>query len=189
MPRSIPSPLASGRSTKRSSHRQTDRHELTCFGGPVSVSVRLPRGIRVIVAALFGTVLICGAVLLDDRLNATVEQRVSEGTAVTGRVVQAERFRVSRSYAVTRMTVAYAVDGVAYQERFSSQLDVGRHHAGEELTVYVDRDDPSRAATAEGYATEDLLLQLPDLLGVAGGLAIVAALVWIKTGGRPSGTS
>ncbi|NBE81621.1 DUF3592 domain-containing protein [Micromonospora rubida] len=154
----------------------------------MSVSVRPLGGIRVIVAALFGTVLICGAVLLDARLDATVEQRVSEGTAVTGRVVQVERFRISRSSSVTRMTVAYAVDGVAYQERFSSELDEGRHHAGEELTVYVDRNDPSKAATADRYATEDLLLQLPDLLGVAGGLAIVAALVWIKTGGRPPGT-
>ncbi|MER5705781.1 DUF3592 domain-containing protein [Micromonospora sp. NPDC002296] len=140
---------------------------------------------RIIVAALFGTVLICGAVLLDARLNATVEQRVSEGTAVIGRVVQANRLWLSRSYSVTRMIVAYTVDGVAYQERFSSELDQGRRHAGEELTVYVDRNDPSKAATAEGYATEDLLLQLPDLLGVAGGLAIVAALVWIKTGRHP----
>ncbi|MER5703808.1 DUF3592 domain-containing protein [Micromonospora sp. NPDC002296] len=155
----------------------------------MSVSLRPPRGMRIIVAALFGTMLICGAVLLDARLNATVEQRVSEGTAVTGRVVQANRLWLSRSYSVTRMTVAYTVDGVAYQHRFSSELDQGRRHAGEELTVYVDRNDPSKAATAEGYATEDLLLQLPDLLGVAGGLAIVAALVWIKTGGRAPGTS
>ncbi|MFF3866345.1 DUF3592 domain-containing protein [Micromonospora sp. NPDC001898] len=146
---------------------------------------RTAHGIRIIVAALFGTVLICGAVLLDARLSTIVEQRVSEGTAVTGRVVQANRLWLSRSYSVTRMTVAYTVDGVAYQERFSSELDQGRRHAGEELTVYVDRNDPSKAATAEGYATEDLLLQLPDLLGVAGGLAIVAALVWIKTGRHP----
>ncbi|WP_320068429.1 DUF3592 domain-containing protein [Micromonospora sp. RTGN7] len=151
----------------------------------MSVSVRLPRGSRVIVAALFGTVLICGAVLLDAQLNATVDQRVNEGTAVTGRVVQADRLRVSRSSSVTRMTVAYSVGGVAYQERFSSELDEGRRHAGEELTVYVDLNDPSKAATADGYATEDLLLQLPILLGVAGGLAIVAALVWIKTGRHP----
>ncbi|WP_433348978.1 DUF3592 domain-containing protein [Micromonospora sp. CA-111912] len=151
----------------------------------MSVSERPLGGVRVIVAALFGTVLICGAVLLDDRLNTTVDQRVNEGTAVTGRVVQAERFRVSRSYSVTRMTVAYSVGGVAYQERFSSELDEGRRHAGEELTVYVDPNDPSKAATADRYATEDLLLQLPTLLGVAGGLAIVAALVWIKTGGQP----
>ncbi|WP_207786411.1 DUF3592 domain-containing protein [Micromonospora globispora] len=92
---------------------------------------------------------------------------------------------MSRSEAVTRMTVAYSVDGVAYQERFSSELDEGRRHAGEELTVYVDRGDPSKAATADGYATEDLLLQLPAVLGVAGALAIVAALVWIRTGRRP----
>ncbi|WP_320068878.1 DUF3592 domain-containing protein [Micromonospora sp. RTGN7] len=153
------------------------------------MSLRPPRGTRIMVAALFGTMLICGAILLDDRLTTTVEQRVNEGTAVTGLVVQANRLRLSRSESVTRMTVTYTVDGVAYRKRFSSQLDQGRRHAGEETTVYVDRDDPSRAATAEGYATEDLLLQLPNLLGVAGFLTIVAALVWIKTGGRPPGTS
>ncbi|MGC4806055.1 DUF3592 domain-containing protein [Micromonospora sp. DT233] len=149
------------------------------------VLVWLFGGTRVIVGALVGTVLICDGVLLDFRLNAIIDQRVSEGTAVTGRIVQADRFRVSRSSSVTRMTVAYSVDGVAYQERFSSELDGGRRRAGEELTVYVDPDDPAKAATADGYATEDLLLQLPILLGVAGGLAIVAALVWIKTGRRP----
>ncbi|MFI0797059.1 hypothetical protein ACH4OY_30910 [Micromonospora rubida] len=46
--------------------------------------------------------------------------------------------------------------------------------------MYADPNDPSKAATADGYATEDLLLQLPILLGATGGLVIVAALVWIR---------
>ena len=66
-----------------------------------------------------------------------------------------------------------------YRERFSSELDESGFRVGELLDVRVDRTDPTRAATPDGYATEDLLLQVPTILEVLGALMIVISLALI----------
>lgn len=81
----------------------------------------------------------------------------------------------------------YTFEGVRYRERFSSELDESGFRVGELLDVRVDRTDPTRAATPDGYATEDLLLQVPIILEVLGALVIVISLALIRTGPRRLG--
>lgn len=120
------------------------------------------------------------------RLNEAIDERVRVGAETTGRVVHVERFKISRSFAAMRLTVDYTFEGVRYRERFSSELDESGFRVGELLDVRVDRTDPTRAATPDGYATEDLLLQVPTILEVLGALMIVISLALIRTGPRRS---
>ncbi|WP_259275638.1 hypothetical protein [Micromonospora chalcea] len=46
--------------------------------------------------------------LLTARLNEAIDERVRVGAETTGRVVHVERFKISRSFAPTRLTVDYA---------------------------------------------------------------------------------
>ncbi|WP_233601023.1 MULTISPECIES: hypothetical protein [Micromonospora] len=75
-------------------------------------------------------------------------------------------------------------DGVRHRERFSSELDDGEFRTGDVLAVRVDRADPARAATPDGYATEDLLLQAPVLLEGLGIVTILISLALLRRGHR-----
>lgn len=140
------------------------------------------RLLRIVLVVVLGTLLIGGGILLDARLAAAIDERVRGGAETTGRVVHVERFKVGRSYAVTRVTVDYTFAGVRHRERFSSELDEERFREGDVLAVFVGRADLTRAATAEGYATEDLLLQAPTLLEGLGIVVILIALALFRRG-------
>lgn len=140
------------------------------------------RRLRSVVAVFLGTLLIGGGLALSARLGAAIDQRVRTGAGTTGRVVHVERFKVSRSFAATRLTVDYTFGGVRHRERLSSELDECRYRNGNVLALHVDRSDPTKAATAEGYATEDLLLQVPALLEGLGIVVIMLSLALLRTG-------
>uniref|UniRef100_UPI002F909137 DUF3592 domain-containing protein n=1 Tax=Micromonospora narathiwatensis TaxID=299146 RepID=UPI002F909137 len=135
-----------------------------------------------VLAVVVGTLLVGGGLLLDARLRAAIDERVRVGAETTGRVVHVERFQISRSFAATRVTVDYTFDGVRHRERFSNELNKRRFEIGEVLSVRVDPVDPTRAATPDGYATEDLLLQAPTVLEGSGLIAILISLALIRTG-------
>ncbi|WP_439427884.1 DUF3592 domain-containing protein [Micromonospora sp. LA-10] len=142
------------------------------------------RELKLVVVVILGTLLVGGGMLLTVRLNEAIDERVRVGAETTGQVVHVERFKISRSFAATRLTVDYTFEGVQYRERFSSELDESGFRVGELLDVRVDRTNPTRAATPDGYATEDLLLQAPTVLEVFGALMIVISLALIRTGPR-----
>ena len=142
------------------------------------------RELKLVLAVVLGTLLIGVGMLLTVRLNEAIDERVRVGAETTGQVVHVERLKISRSFAATRLTVDYTFEGVRYRERFSSELDESGFRVGELLDVRVDTTDPTRAATPDGYATEDLLLQAPTLLEVLGALMIVISLALIRTGPR-----
>ncbi|MEU7573709.1 DUF3592 domain-containing protein [Micromonospora sp. NPDC049240] len=142
------------------------------------------RELRLVLAVVLGTLLVGAGILLTVRLREAIDERVRVGAETTGEVVHVERFRITRSFSANRLTVDYTFDGVRYRERFSSELDESKFRVGESLDVRVDRTDPTRAATPDGYATEDLLLQVPTLLEVLGALMIVIPLALIRTGPR-----
>ncbi|MEU4476746.1 DUF3592 domain-containing protein [Micromonospora sp. NPDC023966] len=142
------------------------------------------RELGLVLAVVLGTLLIGGGILLDARLTAAIDERVRVGAETTGRVVHVERFKISRSFAATRLTVDYTFDGVRHRERFSSELDESEFHVGDVLAVRVDRADPTRAATPDGYATEDLLLQAPTLLEGLGIVVIMISLALLRRGPR-----
>ncbi|MFJ1539096.1 DUF3592 domain-containing protein [Micromonospora chalcea] len=142
------------------------------------------REVKLVLVVILGTLVVGGGMLLTARLNEAIDERVRVGTETTGQVVHVERFKISRSFAATRLTVDYTFEGVRYRERFSSELDESGFRVGELLDVRVDRTDPTRAATPDGYATEDLLLQAPTILEVLGALMIVISLALIRTGPR-----
>ncbi|MEU8070590.1 DUF3592 domain-containing protein [Micromonospora sp. NPDC049151] len=142
------------------------------------------RELKLVVVVILGTLLVGGGMLLTVRLNEAIDERVRVGAETTGQVVHVERFKISRSFAATRLTVDYTFEGVRYRERFSSELDESGFRVGELLDVRVDRTDLTRAATPDGYATEDLLLQAPTVLEVFGALMIVISLALIRTGPR-----
>ncbi|MBQ1044609.1 hypothetical protein KBX35_12995 [Micromonospora sp. C32] len=142
------------------------------------------RELKLVVVVILGTLLVGGGMLLTVRLNEAIDERVRVGAETTGQVVHVERFKISRSFAATRLTVDYTFEGVRYRERFSSELDESGFRVGELLDVRVDTTDPTRAATPDGYATEDLLLQAPTVLEVFGALMIVISLALIRTGPR-----
>lgn len=65
-------------------------------------------------AVFLGTLLIGGGLVLSARLGAAIDDRVRTGAGTTGRVVHVERFKVSRSFAATRLTVDYTFGGVRH---------------------------------------------------------------------------
>ncbi|MDG4802743.1 DUF3592 domain-containing protein [Micromonospora sp. WMMD980] len=142
------------------------------------------REVKLVLWVALGTLLVAGGMLLTVRLNQAIDERVRVGAETTGHVVHVDRFRISRSFAATRLTVDYTFDGVRHRERFSSELDESEFRVGEVLDVRVDRTDPTRAATPDGYATEDLLLQAPTVLASLGLAVIVISLALIRTGPR-----
>ena len=142
------------------------------------------REVKLVLVVILGTLVVGGGMLLTARLNEAIDERVRVGAETTGQVVHVERLKISRSFAATRLTVDYTFEGVRYRERFSSELDESGFRVGELLDVRVDTTDPTRAATPDGYATEDLLLQAPTLLEVLGALMIVISLALIRTGPR-----
>ncbi|MEU4591427.1 DUF3592 domain-containing protein [Micromonospora aurantiaca (nom. illeg.)] len=142
------------------------------------------RELKLVLAVVLGTLLIGGGMLLTVRLNEAIDERVRVGAETTGEVVHVERFRITRSFSATRLTVDYTFDGVRYRERFSSELDESEFRVGELLDIRVDRTDPTRAATPDGYATEDLLLQAPTVLAGLGLVMIVISLALFRTGPR-----
>ncbi|MGW5669185.1 DUF3592 domain-containing protein [Micromonospora sp. NPDC003776] len=144
------------------------------------------RRLRVVVAAAMGSVLFGGGLLLSARLNTVIDERVRVGAETTGRVVHVERYQIGRSTTVARLTVEYALDGALHREKLSSDLDDVRYRHGDAVILHVDRTDATKAATAEGYATEDLLLQLPTFLEAAGIIMIMLALARLKRRGRGS---
>ncbi|MFG2056638.1 hypothetical protein ACGFI9_21700 [Micromonospora sp. NPDC048930] len=78
----------------------------------------------------------------------------------------------------------YTFDGVRHRQRFSSELDESEFHVGDVLAVRVDPKDPTRAATPDGYATEDLLLQVPTVLEGLGIVVIMISLALFRSGVR-----
>ncbi|WP_154943010.1 hypothetical protein [Micromonospora palomenae] len=135
---------------------------------------------------VLGSLLFPGGLLLSTRLDALISERVRVGVETTGRVVHVERYQIGRSSVVTRLTVDYALNGERHRELLSSELDEVRCHAGDVVRLYVDRTDATKAATAEGYATEDLLLQLPILLEAAGIIMIILGPAWLERRWRES---
>ena len=131
------------------------------------------RELKLVLAVVLGSLLVGGGMLLHDRLSTAIDERVLAGAETTGQVVYVERLKISRSFAATRLTVDYTFDGIRHRKRFSSELDESEFHVGDVLDVRVDRTDPTRAATPDGYATEDLLLQAPTVLAGLG-LAVIA---------------
>ncbi|MEV6519494.1 DUF3592 domain-containing protein [Micromonospora chalcea] len=138
------------------------------------------RELRLVLAVVLGTLVVGGGMLLHVRLTTAIDERVLAGAETTGQVVHVERFKISRSFAATRLTVDYTFDGVRHRERFSSALDESEFHVGDVLDVRVDRTDPTRAATPDGYATEDLLLQAPTLLAGLGIGMIMVSLALLR---------
>lgn len=138
------------------------------------------RELKLVLAVVLGTLVVGGGMLLDARLTATIDERVLAGAETTGRVVHVERFKISRSFAATRLTVDYTFNGVRHRERFSSELDESEFHVGDVLDVRVDRTAPTRAATPDGYATEDLLLQAPTVLAGLGIGVIMISLALLR---------
>ncbi|MFJ8577398.1 DUF3592 domain-containing protein [Micromonospora sp. NPDC093277] len=137
---------------------------------------------RLVLAVVVGTLMIGGGLLLDARLTEAIDKRVRVGAETTGRVVHVERLQISGSFAATRVTVEYVIDGVRHRERFSSELNKRRFEVGEVLSVRVDPADPTRAAIPDGYATEDLLLQAPTVLEGFGLVVIMISLALIRSG-------
>ena len=135
-----------------------------------------------VLAVVLGALVVGGGLLLDARLTAAIDERVRVGAETTGRVVRVERFQITRSFAATRVTVDYTFDGVRHRERFSSELNKRQFEIGEVLSVRVDPADPTKAATPDGYATEDLLLQGPTVLEGSGLVVILISLALIRTG-------
>ncbi|MGC1215066.1 MAG: DUF3592 domain-containing protein [Micromonospora sp.] len=144
------------------------------------------RRLRVVVAVVLGSLLFGGGLLLSARLNAAIDERVRVGVETTGRVVHVKRYQIGRSTMVTRLTVDYALNGARHREMLSSELDEVRYRDGDVVRLHVDRTDATKAATAEGYATEDLLLQLPTFLEAAGIIMIMLALARLRRRGRAS---
>ncbi|MGC5017109.1 DUF3592 domain-containing protein [Micromonospora sp. DT47] len=142
------------------------------------------RRLRVVVAVVLGSLLVGGGLMLSARLDAVIGQRVRVGVETTGRVVHVERYQIGRSTSVTRVTVDYALNGARHRELLSSELDEVRYRNGDAVRLHVDRTDATKAATAEGYATEDLLLQLPAFLEAAGIIMIMLALARLRRRGR-----
>ncbi|MEV0006272.1 DUF3592 domain-containing protein [Micromonospora sp. NPDC050980] len=142
------------------------------------------REVKLVLWVVLGTLLVGGGMLLTVRLNEAIDERIRVGAETTGEVVHVGRFRISRSFSANRLTVDYTFDGVRYRERFSSELDESEFHVGDVLDVRVARTDPNRAATPDGYATEDLLLQVPTLLEGLGAIMIMISLALIRTGPR-----
>lgn len=144
--------------------------------------LRAGRELRLVLAVVLGALVVGGGLLLDARLTAAIDERVRVGAETTGRVVRVERFQITRSFAATRVTVDYTFDGVRHRERFSSELNKRQFEIGEVLSVRVDPADPTKAATPDGYATEDLLLQGPTVLEGSGLVVILISLALIRTG-------
>ncbi|MFI7071451.1 hypothetical protein O7600_24110 [Micromonospora sp. WMMA1998] len=142
------------------------------------------REVKLVLWVVLGTLLVGAGILLTVRLREAIDERVRVGAETTGEVVHIERFRITRSFSANRLTVDYTFDGVRHRERFSSELDESEFRVGELLDVRVDRTDPTRAATPDGYATEDLLLQVPTLLEGLGIVVILISLALIRTGPR-----
>ncbi|MFD6607473.1 DUF3592 domain-containing protein [Micromonospora chalcea] len=138
------------------------------------------RELRLVLAVVLGTLVVGGGMLLHVRLTTAIDERVLAGAETTGQVVHVQRFTITRSFAATRLTVDYTFDGVQHRKRFSSELDESEFHVGDVLDVRVDRTDPTRAATPDGYATEDLLLQAPTVLAGLGLGVIMISLALLR---------
>ncbi|MEW2330064.1 DUF3592 domain-containing protein [Micromonospora chersina] len=144
------------------------------------------RRLPVVVAVVLGGLLFGGGLLLSARLNTVIDERVRVGVETTGRVVHVERYQLGRSTTVTRLTVEYALNGVRHRETLSSDLDDVRYRDGDAVILHVDRTDATKAATAEGYATEDLLVRSPTFLEAAGIIMIMLAAARLTRRGRGS---
>jgi hypothetical protein len=142
--------------------------------------------LRAGVAIVLGSLIFGGGLLLSSWLDAVIDERVRVGVEATGRVVHVERYQIGRSTVVKRLTVEYEHNGRRHRERLSSEVDDVRYRDGDVVRLYVDRTDGTRAATAEGYATEDLLLQLPTFLEAVGIIMIMLPFARLRRRARRS---
>jgi hypothetical protein len=135
--------------------------------------------------------LVCG-VGTWQALDHYVSRQASHGTEVAAVVEVAGSQRLAGDY----LMVSYEVDGEAFERRLRSTFtSYSAYEVGQQITVYVDEDVPTRVATADGFSSLGLWMSSPIPLLVFGGVGTILIpldrwLKWrkvpapIKRGGR-----
>lgn len=126
-----------------------------------------------VVALVAGLLLLGGAVVYHEVMAGRIEERVVAGRAVPATVAEV---RLARGLP-DRVVVRYTVGSRTYRTTLTALFTAPQYAAGERVTAYTDRADPTRVATAEGYTSESWWLLAPPLpMGSAGAvIAVVAA--------------
>lgn len=103
-------------------------------------------------------------------LSQYVSWHVSHGMAVPAVVEVAGSQRLAGDYLV----VSYEVGGEAFERRLRSTFaSYSAYEVGQQITVYVDDDVPTRVATADGFSSLGLWMVSPIPLLVFGGVGTI----------------
>lgn len=115
-------------------------------------------------------------------LDSRVDERIRTGLPVQAEVVASGTVKTGRAGSSPRVNVRYSVGGRDIEATLMSMLAGSQYQIGDQLTIYVDRTDPTKAATSDGFASEDRLMLLPLFLTAGGscvaGLATVMRLAF-----------
>ncbi|MEV6298920.1 DUF3592 domain-containing protein [Actinoplanes sp. NPDC051861] len=113
-----------------------------------------------------GLLVAVGGVFIRITLDDRVEQRIADGTPVAAEVTRVGKlpWSTTRTRSGQRITVAYSWDGVARTADLTPAEAKTGYTTGDRITVLVDPRDPGRVATADGFASEDLMMRAPLLV-------------------------
>ncbi|GAA1660997.1 DUF3592 domain-containing protein [Catellatospora bangladeshensis] len=145
------------------------------MGEAMALSSGTARSLRLVI---IGSLFLAFAVGLYFYLDDVIEDRRDGGIQTVGTVVDRDDLRMSRAAKELRLTIRYLAD-VRTVEVKAMALNFGAPEiaVGEAIPLSYDRDAPERMATESGYASEDVVLILPRLMGVIGLCLLMVAMV------------
>ena len=109
-------------------------------------------------------------------LAARIDRRIAHGVGVPAQVTAIQRLPLGKTSQPQRLTVAYDRAGPR-TARLVAALAEGDYRVGDRVTLLVDPADPGRVATADGFASEGLILLVPPATAFYGALALLIVAV------------
>jgi hypothetical protein len=132
---------------------------------------------RVVFLAISSSLVIVVGLLWSHELDVRAAHRIETGIPVTATVTRTEialRFRTGN---LKQAVVEYTVGGRKWSAHLMSGMGETGLHPGDVITLYVDPDDPGRAATKAGLLSEGKLTLLSPALYLYGGLGLTVATI------------